>query len=112
MLNGRLPGNGDCGVPYELHTVCKRCERIVHAAEFCELCAGRLPPQFRAELVVLITEGATYGAVLVHFREEQFEAVEIDGLLHEAGVQLPHAKDFDGITDERRHELQALSLAE
>ena len=112
MLNGRLPGNCDCGVPYGIHTVCKRCERIVHAIEFCELCTGRLPPRFRAELVILIAGGATYGAVIVHFQAEQFDAIEIDGLLHEAGVQLPRQRDFGGITDERRHELQALSLAE
>ena len=112
MPTGRLPGNCDCGVPYAIHTVCKRCERIVHATEFCELCMGRLPPRFRAELVALLTDGASYAAVVVHFREEQFEPIEIDGLLHEAGVQLPQHKNYDGISDERRQQLQALSLAE
>ena len=84
----------------------------MHAAEFCELCTGRLPPRFRTELIALLIDGASHAAVVVHFVSEQFEPIEIDGLLHDAGVQLPHPKDHSGISEERRHELQALSLAE
>jgi hypothetical protein len=67
----------------------------------------------RAELVRLITAGTSRAEVYAFFIAHGFEPIEIDVFLYEEGISLPHKPKVhdDGISPERRHELQELSLS-
>jgi hypothetical protein len=109
-----MSGNCDaCKMPYEAHPLCRICERLVHGTDFCADCTAPIPPHIRVQIVQLLTIGSSYQQIIDYFGREGFEIVEVYGLFHECGVTLPHRlTDYSGISDDRRHELQALSMTE
>lgn len=67
---------------------------------------------YRAELVRLIMAGEQKPEVYAFFIDRGFEPWEVDTLLHDCGVYLPKRRaNHDGISPERRQELQELSLS-
>jgi hypothetical protein len=68
---------------------------------------------YRAELVRLIMAGTQKPEVYAFFIGYDFEPWEVDQLLHDCGTHLPRRRpNHDGISPERRRELQALSTSQ
>ena len=66
-----------------------------------------------AELVRLITAGTQRPERYSHFVQNGLEPIEIDQLVHGAGITLPHRpKNYEGVTPERRRQLQELSTSD
>ncbi len=66
---------------------------------------------YRDELVALITNGTPAADIYAHLRLElHLSRVAIMELLHDTGVTIPLPPTEDEITDQRRRELQELSL--
>lgn len=64
----------------------------------------------RAALVVLITEGAAPQDIIHFFWRRGMERAKIDEFLYSNGIKLPRPLSTDDIPEDRRRELQNLSL--
>jgi hypothetical protein len=68
---------------------------------------------YYAELVRMIAAGTQRPELYNFLAFNGLEPIEIDDLVHRAGLTLPHRpKDYSGVTPERRRQLQELSTSE
>lgn len=67
---------------------------------------------YRAVLVILIAQGSAPRDIVYTLCVYGLMRWQVDDLLRDSGVSLPMRWPADEITEERRHELQQLSMTE